>query len=166
MKWLVSQDEFEQLISVVRELYPEASLQTIKQINYYYDSDSLMLFKQGITLRVRVIEGKIALERKENLTCVGGVRTAKEMNRELDELPESVDGYELLGILQTTRTRFTLPDDTNIDFDISRYLGIADYEVEIEIGKAIPRALITKLPKCGAIGKYERFINQLRGGVQ
>ena len=161
MKFLVSKAEFERLIVATREVYPDASVQIIKQTNYYYDTEDFALLKQGVTLRIREKNGQLSITRKEYQTCVNGVRTAEETKTSIDALPEHIDGYALLGCLHTERTRFSLTNGTRLDFDVSRYIGVEDYEIEIEFEEQLPEAFIRLLPaEFNPRGKYERFLEQ------
>ena len=176
MKFLVKKDRFYVLLEQAKQAYPDIQPKEIDQTNYYYDTEDLQLFKQHITLRVRRKNGKYAIEKKEVQSYEGQVRRATESKYPVAALPESInaaevglDGesvYHLLGQLDTHRIRFTLPDGTNIDFDVSKYFHAVDYEVEIELGENPPTSLIQEVSAYikgnNAVGKLERFITALK----
>ncbi|MDR0884464.1 MAG: CYTH domain-containing protein, partial [Oscillospiraceae bacterium] len=134
------------------------------------------LYQRQITLRVREKRGAFVLEKKENLAFDGAVRTARESKYPVDSLPESIraeivgldgdDTFTLLGHLRTQRTRFALPDGTNIDFDISDYCGVRDFEVEVEVGGGMPEDLLCTISESNdgdncTSSKLERLIQCL-----
>ena len=175
MKLLLEKEQFYVLLEQTKQMYPDIQPREINQTNYYYDTKDLQLCKQHITLRVRKKNNIYTIEKKEVECYEGLVRQAKESKYPVETLPEAINAadveiegdtvFHLLGTLNTNRTRFTLPDGTNIDFDISQYLGVTDYEVEIELGKSPPPSLIQNFSALQtgnkAIGKLERFIRRL-----
>jgi uncharacterized protein YjbK len=70
------------------------------------------------------------------------------------------DTFTLLGHLRTQRTRFALPDGTNIDFDVSDYCGVTDFEVEVEVAGSLSIGLspLLERQKAKPVGKFERFV--------
>jgi uncharacterized protein YjbK len=172
MKFLVDEAEFQRLLAQVRQAYPDIEPQEIDQTNHYFDTPDLRLYQRQITLRVREKRGVFVLEKKENLAFDGAVRTARESKYPVDALPERIhatavgldgdDTFTLLGHLRTQRTRFALPDGTNIDFDVSDYCGVRDFEVEVEEGEGMPEDLLCYLPTAAAknIGKLARFVKK------
>jgi uncharacterized protein YjbK len=105
------------------------------------------------------------LERKTNKRYIEGVRFADESSAPLKELPRIIDDkYCYIGQLVTTRTRFSLPSGTNIDFDVSQYLDVTDYEIEVELGKSEPEEFLAAFPIGNEkpVGKYSRFVQRLQ----
>jgi len=176
MKFLLEKEQFYTLLKWTQQAYPGIQPKEINQTNYYYDTDDLRLYKQHITLRVRGKNDKYAIEKKEVEGYEGLIRKARESKYPVEHPPEEIraadveiegdDVFHPLGQLSTRRTRFTLPDGTNIDFDVSEYFSVIDYEAEIELGDNPPKALIQKFsalqPENSAAGKLERFIRRLQ----
>ena len=170
MKFLLEKEQFYMLLEQIQKGYPDTKPKEIYQTNYYYDTKDLQLFKQNITLRVRRKNGKYVIEKKELQGYDGQIRKAIESKYPVANLPKTInaadaelDGdytFYLLGQLETNRTRFTLPDGTNIDFDVSKYFDETDYEVEIELGESPPKLLIPS--PCNRTSKLERFIGRLK----
>ncbi len=95
MKFLVDQAEFERLMTAAQALYPDAEVKVLEQVNYYYDTEDLSFYTQGMTLRVREIDGSFAIERKTNKGYENGVREAEEVTTAVDALPEEIEGAKL-----------------------------------------------------------------------
>jgi len=165
-KFLMDKAAFERLMSVARELCPDIP-EVIEQSNHYYDTEDFELFRHGITLRTREQHGRFTTTMKVYLARaegIGDARTAVEMQVPIDgdSLPERFDAYRLLGHLYTKRTRFSLSDNTKLDCDVNQYLGVEDYEVEVETAGQIPEELNALLPaELNPKGKYERFLERL-----
>ena len=155
MKFLIGKVDFERVLKRAHELYPQAQVKVIEQANYYYDTPDLFLFNHRTTLRVRKIGEKYLVQKKSDKSYENGIRTAKETEKEIDCLPESFSSAEVgiqgeyefkqLGGLFTKRTRFILHDGTKLDFDVSRYFGVEDYELEIELEGDLPAELLLEL---------------------
>ncbi len=166
LKFLLSEDRFEELRKQAKSLLPEASLCVVTQVNHYYDTSDLALHTQGITLRIREIEGRLQGEIKRH--NFGKSHDSKEERFAVEGLPQvlTVDGVEasLLGSLETVRESLILPD-FRLDFDISTYWGRRDYELEIEFREgALPKVLELVshlgLEDAGKMpGKYSRFLS-------
>lgn len=179
MKFLLDKAEFYALLNEVRQAYPNVQPREIDQTNYYYDTPDLQLYRQKITLRVRKKNSKLVIEKKVTEGYEGQVRRAIESKFPIAELPEKIhsaeveidgnDTFHLLGELHTLRARFALPYGTNIDFDVSEYCGITDYELEVELAagadeSALPKVLRQLAKKHSgkqARGKFGRFISSL-----
>lgn len=146
------------------------------QENHYFDTDDLALKRTSRTLRVRRIGNALTLEYKHGKTVKGDVRICQEDNRAIDVLPTELHGdaigesknecYGYLGVLVTERTEYEI-DGATVALDESRYLGVTDYEIEVETAGDIP--LPPVLLSLGidfskkTAGKYHRFIKKLFG---
>ncbi len=165
LKFLLSEDRFEAVRKQAKILLPEASLCTVTQVNHYYDTEALDLHRQGITLRIREIDGLFHGEIKRH--NFGKSHDSCEERFEVVELPEilTVDGIQAspLGSLETVRESLILPE-IRLDFDTSTYWGRRDYELEIEFQEGAydgVLALVSRLDLEGAgkmPGKYSRFL--------
>lgn len=167
LKFLLTEERFEALRKQAESLLPEACLCAVTQVNHYYDTTDLFLHKQGITLRIREIDGRYRGEIKRH--NFGGSHDSREESFEADGLPTAltVDGAEAmpLGRLETVRESLIVPGRFRLDFDVSTYWGRRDYELEIEFQEeALPEVLelvsrlglegVGKMP-----GKYSRFLS-------
>lgn len=173
----------EQLMKIEDELSKKNKPIEVIQINYYYDNEEEELLKNGITLRVRQIEGQKKLEIKYPMSFDGLIKTKEEKYRTIEELPRFVDftkenffnkewklnrfkNVKMIGILITHRKSYTYNDGIKIELDKSFYLGHTDYEIEIEIDKGYEEEVIKVIDKiipegtCVAKeGKRKRFHN-------
>ena len=167
LKFLLTEDRFEEVRKQAKSLLPQASLRVITQVNHYYDTKELSLHEQGITLRIREIDGQFQGEIKRH--NFGKSHDSREDSFEVSGLPPmlSVDGVEAapLGSLETVRESLIVPGHFRLDFDTSTYWGRRDYELEIEFQEgALPAVLelVSRLGLEGAgkmPGKYSRFLS-------
>lgn len=152
------------------------------QINYYYDTDNGLLFRNGITLRVRQIEGDLFLQYKRRAKSDSRFFVSEEKNITIDNfnsniiLPfelrlKSKNGfinsrggcYKFQGSLITHRRTYNVENGIKVTFDRNYYLGTFDCEIEIEFLKEKNKEaenLISKLNldiPFSRAGKYERF---------
>jgi len=140
------------------------------QINYYYDTDDYCLLKTDSTVRVRQNEENLILQVKNHLQCKEEFSISNEYEKKIDFLPNKVffEGFskyvQFLGSLITHRETFYFGTSGQICFDINEYLGVIDYEIEIEFDeqdldevKTISK-MIKKYSKPG--NKYSRFVRQ------
>ncbi|MCY7676596.1 CYTH domain-containing protein [Bacillus safensis] len=118
----------------------------VLNFNYYYDTPDFLLKRFGYTVRIRQISGKLTLEIKRPSQTSGYKRVREETSLPIEELPQKLDIQnimtslpititqqpELLGLLVTERTTFYIEKGIKVDLDQSSYLGITDYELEIE----------------------------------
>jgi uncharacterized protein YjbK len=157
---------------------------TFVQINYYYDTGEFELDRHGITLRIRQVENDLKLQIKSPILKDGALRVKKEVSRSITKLPlimnfSDDEWYELIrrqsdlrlkGTLVTQRTKFVVTDGVEIVLDKSYYLGLIDYELEVEFQEGLKaRALYFindiggKELKPSRYGKRKRFFNALKG---
>lgn len=176
LKFLLDKTDYNRLLTYTKQYCKENASKHILQINYYYDTENFMLYRQDITLRVRERNGRYKIEKKEVLAALEGCRTAKESEYPVASLPEILHSadveiagefvFQCLGHLETLRTSFVLRDGTKLEFDENRFFGMVDYELEIEVQspeqapdwllKQIPRKYFKNNPE----GKYTRFISE------
>lgn len=153
---------------------------TINQTNNYYDTGDLRMSARHITVRVRELDGRFYLQMKLPTDIIF---SRVELSRELDELPETIDGKELtalcgeecpdvkrLGVLHTERGVWKF-DGGEIDLDRSKYFGKTDYELEIEftdensarnILAEITELIGVKNNSDICIGKVRRFLEEYK----
>lgn len=169
-KFLVSEEEFSQFL-VHFDTQGNNAVRKI-QINYYYDTDDNMLNKKDVTVRVRQEQDKLKCQIKKHTNTSMALFFSDEYCGCLERLPKvlRVEGIheELLlkGSLVTERREIKFGVCGKLCFDISMYLGMIDYEIEVEYterdkqsGEAIA-AIIGLNTKASAM-KSHRFFKQL-----
>ena len=160
---------FEQYIQYYKLLSQQSKPSVTLQFNYYYDDTRFSLFEHNETLRVRQIGEKLTLEYKHNKEHIGNVRKSEENATSIPILPQkiTIDSIEatMVGCLLTERNDF-LFKNVKISLDKNIYLGIVDYELELEITGVdeLPQFLsaLTETDTCSSLGKYSRFVSKLR----
>ncbi|MFR5052062.1 MAG: CYTH domain-containing protein [Ruminococcus bicirculans (ex Wegman et al. 2014)] len=134
-------------ISLTQEQYKTAEKlfqwgKIIEQTNFYYIPQQ----DTGMTsIRVRQIGEKYFLQLKAPISENGALHVKKEYEQQLDSLPETLTAQELsqlvgrdfpaadlAGSLHTQRKLCTDFDHVEICLDKSEYLGLTDYELELE----------------------------------
>jgi uncharacterized protein YjbK len=178
-KFLINQCVHEVLL---RRFSESHSLKQFFQINYYYDTDSLSLLRNRVTLRARQKDHLLSLEAKTPVSYVGNLSINREMAWRLPCLPLSIRGSQigleeymdasevavsLRGSLVTHRSVFDM-GNFEICLDKSCYLGTVDYELELEVksGKhQEPLSFIESIPELlglpVSVGKSSRFFSAL-----
>lgn len=170
-KFLVSEEEFNQFLSYF-DTQGNNAVRKI-QINYYYDTDDNMLNKNDVTVRVRQEQDKLKCQIKKHTNTSMALFFSDEYCGCLERLPKvlRVEGIheELLlkGSLLTERREIKFGVCGKLCFDINMYLGVIDYEIEIEYterdkqsGEAI--AAIIGLNTKASATKSHRFFKQLK----
>ena len=150
-----------------------------EQTNHYYISPNNILKKYGITFRVRTINGINKLQIKKHISHEDSLQISEETERDIENVPNSfskeyvkeMTGIEApvarIGSLTTLRNSFMFTDGVEICLDKSEYLGITDYEIEVEYTSPIPDELLDNLARLGVdfnkkpVGKFSRFIKKL-----
>lgn len=174
-KIMLSEDEYMSLVRTFSSLDGLTDIKSSKvtQINHYYDSSSFSLNSKSETLRVRQIGDCLKLQRKTNKVLVDGVRYSDESELTLNTLPSQIsleqNTYNYLGSSVTNRTNFYY-ETMVLSFDENIYLGIVDFELELEaetmddVNKYFLQffqefeGASNKSP-----GKYSRFVQRLKG---
>jgi uncharacterized protein YjbK len=131
-KILLTKEEYEHLLSLKIHMPPIS----FYQINYYYDTDDFEMNRQGITCRIRKKDNqynatikKHYLEKHERSSEI-----SQAVNDHLDDSVFAVvsPDIKLQGELVTCRTILYDHDGVEVALDVNEYLGIKDYELEIE----------------------------------
>jgi len=166
-KFLLDKATFNRIKDNVCGLYNNSS--TLLQTNYYYDDEQYSLNKNNITLRVRQIGETLKLQKKQHNIETNMPVVSDETEKVITALPHVIDDkYFLKGSLVTQRCRVSTNSSVHIDLDINYYLGICDYEVEIEINNSSnyqAETLIAELGLANIIniqGKSSRFFQRLK----
>ncbi|MEW6977647.1 CYTH domain-containing protein [Bacillus pumilus] len=142
-KYLLSRIDFQHIHDMLSRSHQPTH---ILNFNYYYDTPDFLFKRFGYTIRIRQIGDKLTLEIKSPSQTSGYKRIREETSFPVDDLPQKLDlknlltslpftftqHPELLGLLVTERTTFYIETGVKVDLDQSSYLGITDYELEIE----------------------------------
>ena len=151
-------------ISLTQEQYKTAEKlfqwgKIIEQTNFYYipQRDSGMT-----SIRVRQIGDRYFLQLKAPISENGALHVKKEYEQQLDNLPETLTAQELsqlvgrdfpaadlAGSLHTQRRLCTDFDHVEICLDKSEYLGLTDYELELEYTADYPEKPLEILKNAG-----------------
>lgn len=151
----------------------------IEQINYYYDTSNYSFYHQGLTFRIRDLLNRKVLQVK--YPNISGTDFSSRIEKEftIDEIPLEITKYDtckyisdmvinndikLLGSLKTYRWLKRLENNILLYLDKNIYLGILDYEVELEFDY-YSTDITYILNNLGiqpenTKGKYSRFIEQ------
>ena len=150
-----------------------------EQTNHYYCDEDKILRKNRITFRVRVKDNKSVIQVKLHKNSGSPLQICEEKEYPIDCVPDIItDGEKYTGIktgeLKNLGSTVTLrhskmwDNQTEICLDKTEYLGITDYEIEIEYtGEEIPEKLSAELTALGvefkehSVGKYSRFLKAL-----
>ncbi|MGP1440775.1 MAG: CYTH domain-containing protein [Catonella sp.] len=147
------------------------------QTNYYYSEDIEIETNEEVTFRVRVKNKKKILQIKIPEEKNKSLHIKKEYEKELNTVPQmflgkslneivGVDRFSdvfLIGDLTTNRKLKKQSDGIEICLDRNKYLGLEDYELEIEFKEEYPTGIVKILENKGITtaketsGKYSRF---------
>lgn len=106
----------------------------VEQMNYYYDTVEEDFYHNNITCRIRQIENKLI----GTLKIHSGEKTDHSIEKsfEVRALPRYFvadgDDVYLQGQLYTKRLKAGIADGITLILDQNIYLGVTDYEMEIE----------------------------------
>lgn len=131
-KLLLTRDEYECLSEHFRYNDPHIG-KPIRQINYYFDTDNLLMNRQNITCRVRLKDGKYKATMKihmPNSNCSTEIDMTPPHSISENIFTEM--GLKLQGELVTERTLLIKSDEYEVVLDKNQYLGVVDHELEIE----------------------------------
>lgn len=151
-----------------------------EQINYYYTDKGGILRKDRVMVRIRVREGVSKLQVKRRKNTHSPLQICDETEYEIDGVPETISarlsseavGFDvgelfLLGNAKTLRSSLMWDDETEICLDKTEYLGVTDYEIEIEYKGEPKNELTAGLQELGvvfeenSVGKFSRFMKKL-----
>ena len=106
----------------------------IIQTNYYYDTPDGEFTRDGITCRIREINGEyIATLKNHNLQWTNcSVEYSTKVENEKDSHVFNGMNVSLQGSLKTTRHIWQFCSGVTITLDKNEYLNTVDYELEIE----------------------------------
>ena len=125
-KFLLSRSEYAHLLKEA----PASA--TVRQTNYYFDTEELLLDRRGITCRIREKDGKYLATIKEHSASGGSLERSEYAFGEWDTHFFDGLGVSLMGALITDRTTLFKDARCEIVLDKNTYLGTTDYELEAE----------------------------------
>ena len=150
-----------------------------EQTNHYYCDEDKILAKNRVMFRIRVKDKKSVIQVKLHKNSNSPLQICEELEYPVDGVPEVIEDGEKytgiktgelknLGCTVTLRHSKMWDSQTEICLDKTDYLGITDYEIEIEYtGNEIPEELSAELTtlgvefKASSVGKYTRFLRAL-----
>jgi len=154
----------------------------VTQINHYYIDEQKILAEKNISVRVRHIDNQYLLQIKRPILIDKGLHIKDEYEEELSDITKLVTSEKLrtitgknigdarlAGNLTTERHICHWDEYTTVCLDKNRYLGIVDYELEIEYSYELDQDLQRSLIRANVNfdgstrGKYSRFTNRLNG---
>lgn len=169
-KYLISEERFIELLEKCSKRYSFSECKM--QINYYYDTDSYTLNKSNTTIRIRQQHNKMKLQVKNHRAVKGPMALSDEHRRSVDELPLAIrisevnDTIFLKGVLVTERTVYFFGENSTVCFDVNMYLGVCDYEIEVEFGENDNKEALSVIAYLGleytpVMNKSARFFERL-----
>lgn len=169
---------------ILNELKKDFSLKSFIQVNYFYDSNNYELDKHDITFRIRQKENNLQMQLKCPVKRDGILTVKQELSEDIKDLPTKIcteaskwsellpykGDIFLLGVLITERTKCNLNEAIEIDLDRNYYLGLVDYELEVEFGDGFKDEALSfvkdvvkdKEIKNVVGGKRDRFFYRLK----
>ncbi len=128
-KYLLSKKEYDCLLTAF-----ENEKNTDVQTNYYFDTSDMKLNRNGITLRTRLKDGMYTTTLKRHSVKAKYRSVEKDIVVSGDFNPDVFEssGVFCQGSLVTTRTTLNKDKCYEIVLDKNEYLGMTDYEVEME----------------------------------
>lgn len=148
----------------------------VRQVNNYYYSPKCA--ERGISVRVREVGGEVLLQVKVPVSSEGSLAVREELEKKLHFVPERIgpetldevcgiaDEAVLRGSLETYRSLCVI-GNTEICLDKNTYLGVTDYEIELEYTGDYPTDLLNRLAEIGITAdkpqrsKLGRFLGKL-----
>ncbi len=127
-KCILTGSEYEQLCKIYKDC------KEYTQVNYYYDTDDYSYNKKGITCRIRKKGGRYKATIKNHSAgkTFCSVEKSIPVKNELDDTLFKDLGVSLQGYLTTERREISTGYGVTIFLDKNTYIGIIDYELEIE----------------------------------
>lgn len=168
-KYLVNFEKFKAFLLKCNEKYLFNKHKI--QANYYYDTVDNTLNKSRTTVRIRQQHSDLKLQIKKHRENKDGSATSYEYSEKIDTLPtifkipDLQDNLILKGVLITERKTYSFGVNSTICFDTNIYLGICDYEIEIEIGETDSQEALVVIEFLGLrqtpiMSKSERFFQR------
>lgn len=127
-KMLLTRQEYEYLLACFGQ-----TNRSIKQINYYFDTDDLAMNAQNITCRIRLKDNKYKGTMKHHVANADySIETDIEVRNGVFDNAFIDMGLKLQGTLTTERHIILRDSNYEVVLDKNDYLGYTDYELEFE----------------------------------
>lgn len=169
-KYLLEYNVFKRVQESVEKEFPEVAKNEMLQINYYYDNDRFDLNKSGTTVRIRQRGNSLRLQIKKHMKVSKEYSSSTEDEYRIDEIYGALKfrgkKYHLQGALNTKRVSYSIEEGIKVEFDTNTYLGVEDYEIEIEFSEEKEQevkniiALLGLSSTIRGKGKATRFMNR------
>ena len=176
VKILLTQQQYEQ----IRDRFQWTA--AVEQVNHYYLDREGQLRAEKVNLRVRQIGNRYWLQVKTLVKNVkGGPSVHQETETDIDGAPDFFDsrtvkaltgvetqGARRVGALTTLRHTLSVEPEIELCLDKSDYLGVTDYELEIEYTGDRLEAVLALVEQLGLTagekpqGKLSRFYARWR----
>ena len=164
-KFRLSSDEYKALCIA----YTAYLIQT--HVNFYYDTEDYFYNRKGITCRIRkkgeIYKATIKTHRLNIMAC--SMEKTSEVKDEFDTSAFEGMNVILHGQLWTERKVIKICDGIKVMLDKNIYLGMEDYELEIEYSPQLEqfcdnflRGLIMKLSNDNFDSLLEDFYQRMR----
>ena len=142
-KYLLSVEQFQEVLAKCKMKFSFSEHKL--QANYYYDTDDNTLNSEKITVRIRQQHSAMKLQIKKHREFDNGLSTSDEYSEKIDTLPSFM----------------RIPDISD-----NVFLGICDYEVEIELDERDTEDALSIINYLGLVqkpieSKSERFFRKL-----
>lgn len=160
IKCLLVQKDFRILYSYLNKNCPRESV--TRQINYYFDFKDLSRSSKDLNIRMRLIneqaeltlkvpigraikenvissyEYNVNIDMQDALNYIKTGLSDSDIRKSFGDIPgvSDISLHDIIcyGCLRTTRVAFIVKEDLPpLLMDISRYLGVSDYEIEWEL---------------------------------
>ena len=150
-KYLISEERFMELLEKCNKRYSFSERKI--QVNYYYDADSHALNKSNTTVRIRQQHNKMKLQVKHHRAVKDSMALSDEHGRDVDKLPLAMRIY-------------SFGENSTVCFDVNMYLGVCDYEIEVEFGENDNKEALSVIAYLGleyrpVMNKSARFFERL-----
>lgn len=132
-KLLLTEDEYEYLMDHLSYGCPLIQKPITTQVNYYFGSDDFSMNRQNAACRIRLKDGKHkATMKKHSSGTDQSTETEMEIHTGLESNAFTNMGLKLQGELITNRCVLIKAANYEVVLDKNKYLGHADYELEID----------------------------------
>ena len=132
-KLLISKEEYDYLIERFGYDNQNFKKSTVKQINYYFDTDDFSMNRQNITCRIRLKDGKYkGVMKQHSHDSDHSTETEMAVHDGIISNAFTDMGLKLQGKLITERCVILKDGICEVVLDKNKYLGYTDFELEIE----------------------------------
>lgn len=168
-KILLTEEIYEQLLESFGKDGDAQRKPIVRQVNYYFDTEDLAMNRHGITCRIRLKNGKYTGTIKRHVEGSDrSVETEIQVRNGIYDNDFIDMGLRLQGELITDRCVILKNSTCEAVLDKNEYLGVIDYELEIEYApdceknvQELLKVLFDTLNRGKIISGYEDFYPQI-----